>query len=294
MLLKMVVFDLDGVLVDVDSSWQLIHRAFSTNNEENFQRYLRGEIDYNEFVRSDIRLWGRANIDQIRSILEKVPMIATARDVITELKTMGYKTAIISSGISVLADHIKKKLNIDRSYANKLIVDADGWLTGEGEGEVQLLGKDVVLRRLTDEEGVETKQCAVIGDSRFDIPLFKEAGLSIAFNAKDDLVKTAADIVIDGKDLRKILPWLSSRQLKKAEASLRCGSRKVARAIAISVSPDNLKVPPEMRVRTWSEGKIVNIRVICTMTVKTLLATLDDLLTCIGVAEKIIQVIEPF
>ena len=38
--MKMVVFDMDGVLVDIDSSWQLIHKAFNADNEENFQRYL--------------------------------------------------------------------------------------------------------------------------------------------------------------------------------------------------------------------------------------------------------------
>jgi hypothetical protein len=33
MSLKMAVFDMDGVLVDIDSSWQLIHRAFGTDND---------------------------------------------------------------------------------------------------------------------------------------------------------------------------------------------------------------------------------------------------------------------
>ncbi|GAG35915.1 unnamed protein product, partial [marine sediment metagenome] len=55
-LIKMVVFDLDGVLVDIDSSWQTIHRAFGVDNEENFQKHLRNEIDYREFMRSDIGL----------------------------------------------------------------------------------------------------------------------------------------------------------------------------------------------------------------------------------------------
>jgi len=293
MLLKMVVFDLDGVLVDIDSSWQLVHRAFGTDNEENFQRHLRGEIDFEEFMRSDIRLWGRVNIRQIKSVLDEVPMMAAARNVISELKKAGYKAAIISSGISILADRVRETLNMDRSYANRLLVDDDGWLTGEGEEIVGLLSKDVVLKRLTEEEGVSIRQCAVIGDSRFDISLFREAGLSIAFNAKDEEVKKAADLVIEGKDLGRILPWLTSKNLMKADLCLKCGSAEEAVAIAGSVSPDNSRTPFGLLVRTWSEGKTVNLKVVCIKGVETMLATLDDLFTCVGVAERVIKAARP-
>ena len=60
---ELVVFDMDGVLVDFDSSWMMVHRAFGTDNEESFQRYIRGEISFEEFMRSDIGKWGRATVE---------------------------------------------------------------------------------------------------------------------------------------------------------------------------------------------------------------------------------------
>jgi len=197
--IKLVVFDLDGVLVDTKSSWQTIHEAFGVDNEENFQRYLRDEISFKEFMRSDIRLWKNININKIKSILDQVPLIKGAKETINALKKAGYKTAIISSGISLLADRVKNELGIDQSFANELLVNKNGYLTGEGKENVELLKKVRTLQRLAAIEGIATQQCAVVGDSVFDIQLFKKAGFSIAFNTKDHRVKEAANLAIEGK-----------------------------------------------------------------------------------------------
>ena len=39
---------MDGVLVDVGSSWKFVHREFGTDNEDNLRKYVDGEIDYFE------------------------------------------------------------------------------------------------------------------------------------------------------------------------------------------------------------------------------------------------------
>lgn len=291
--MRLVVFDLDGVLVDIDSSWQLVHRAFGTDNEENFQRYLCGAIDYKEFMRSDIRLWGRTHIKRIKSVLDKAPIMATAPSLMIELKKREYKTAIISSGISLLADRIKNTFGLDHSYANRLLVDEEGWLIGEGEENVSLLNKDIILKKLKEEEGIDLRQCAAIGDSQFDIPLFREVGLSIAFNAKDEIVKKAADLVIDGKDLRKTLPWLTrSDHLVKVESSVEYDNAAKAKAVARSVLPDNMNTFSDLQIRTWSEGTTVKIKVLCIDRLETVLATLDDLLACMQVAERALRAVD--
>ncbi len=200
---------MDGVLVDIDSSWQFIHRMFHVDNSGNLKKYLRREIDYKEFMRRDIRLWGVVHIDQIKNILGKAPLMKGAKEVIPKLKKAGYKTAIISGGISILAERVQKELRIDYTLANRLVVDENGVLTGEGEELVNLLNKATALRRLALEERTTSRCCAIVGDSVFDIPLFKEAGLSIAFNASDERVKEAADVVVEYKDLKKILPYFA-------------------------------------------------------------------------------------
>jgi len=205
--IKIIVFDMDGVLVDIESSWQYVHNAFNVDNQDNLRRYLEGEITYSEFMKRDILLWGPLHINKIKQVLDKVPIMKGAKLTISKLKKHGYKTCIISGGISILAQRIQKELGIDHSFANKLVVDEKGMLTGHGEEIVNLLNKLLILRKFASEQRITLRSCAIVGDSIFDIQLFAEAGLSIAFNASDERVKQAADVTVDNKDLTRILPY---------------------------------------------------------------------------------------
>ena len=203
----MIVFDMDGVLVDIESSWEFVHKAFKVDGNENLEKYLQGAFDYREFMRRDIGLWGRVHLNQIRSILSRAPIMSGAKETLHELKKVNFKTAIISSGLSILAKKLQKELEIDYVFANDLQTNRRGMLTGEGKEVVDLWNKVAVLHSLVKRLGITTKQCAVIGDSIYDIPLFKTAGFSIAFNPGDERVKENAIVSIVQKDLRKILQY---------------------------------------------------------------------------------------
>jgi len=206
--IRIVVFDMDWVLVDIDSSWQFVHREFNVDNRENLRQFLNHEISYNEFMRKDIALWGKTNVDVIKNILAKVPLMAGANSTVAQLKKARCKTAIISAGISILAERIQHELEIDYVFANRIVVDENGALTGEGEEIVNPLNKIAVLKELVLMAHATSRQCAVVGDTVFDVPMFRDAGFSIAFNADDVQVKKAADAVIEDKDLTKILAYL--------------------------------------------------------------------------------------
>ena len=88
--LKLVFFDMDGVLLDTVSSWRYIHEYFGTTNERSIMPYLRGDIDYLEFIRRDVSLWkidGKAvSKATIEKILYSIPFINGAEDCISFLK----------------------------------------------------------------------------------------------------------------------------------------------------------------------------------------------------------------
>lgn len=207
--LRIVVFDMDGVLVDIKSSWQFIHNAFGADNSENLKKYVEGKMTYEELMRRDIALWGRVHVDRIKDILSTAPMMVGATETFSRLRKAGMRTAVISAGVSVLADRLQAILGLDYVYANRVLTDQNGFLTGEGEETVCLLGKLSVLRKLAAEEHVRLRECAVIGDSIYDVPMFRKAGLSLAFNTDDCDVRKAAKVVIEKKDLRETLPYLT-------------------------------------------------------------------------------------
>jgi tRNA threonylcarbamoyladenosine modification (KEOPS) complex Pcc1 subunit len=64
---------------------------------------------------------------------------------------------------------------------------------------------------------------------------------------------------------------------------------RVAKAVAAAVSPDNLKTPSDMSVTTMLNGNAVTTEIDFKGKMETFIATIDDLLFCIAVAEKAIN-----
>jgi phosphoserine phosphatase len=52
--------------------------------------------------------------------------------------------------------------------------------------------------------------CAAVGNSCFDIPMLEVCGLGIAFNPEDACIVQSADVVIEGKDLSRLIPAIKS------------------------------------------------------------------------------------
>ncbi len=205
-----VAFDLDGVLVDAVSSWVYMHEQFGVKNSNAYQEYMDGNIDYLEFMRVDISLWlekeGKVHSSRIIKALDSMPLMGGAKEAIDELHHAGLKTLIVSCGIKDLALRVQKDLAIHGCMANSLVLDDEGYLTGEGLMEVDLADKGKYLLARLKSMGMDPKRTVAIGNSLFDVPMFKVCGLGIAFNPDDQVVIDEADVVVPGKDLRDVLP----------------------------------------------------------------------------------------
>lgn len=210
--IKLVLFDMDGVLIDVLSSWRYIHQRFGTSNRQSVTAYLNGEIDYAEFMRRDVALWKKngepVTKETIAKILFELPVITGAKECFLFLKTRHIKTAIVSAGLDILAGKIAEDLGINYVFANSVKTDATDRLTGEGILRVELTHKDKNVEQLRRKLGLPIEACAAVGNSCFDIPMFESCGLGIAFNPEDDCVRASADVIVEGKDLSKLIPAL--------------------------------------------------------------------------------------
>jgi len=59
-----------------------------------------------------------------------------------------------------------------------------------------------------------------------------------------------------------------------------------AEAVAKAVSPDNVKVPQGLFIKTTRRGKRVFTKIACETRLQTFVATIDDLLSAVSVAER--------
>ena len=126
-----------------------------------------------------------------------------AEDTINGLKENEIDVAIISGSFDVVADEIKEKLGVDAVYTNSFTVE-DGKLTGEVTGPLVSGTKLDVLKDHVEEAGIALEDVVAVGDGANDISMIESAGCGIAFNAKDS-VKEIADVVVEEKDLTKVL-----------------------------------------------------------------------------------------
>ncbi|MFL2940134.1 MAG: HAD-IB family phosphatase [Candidatus Poseidoniales archaeon] len=211
--IKLVVFDMDGTIIEPRSSWAMIHEHFGTDNTEMLQLYIDHKISDKEFVKADIQLWNSKSdkpVDEkyINSILDKAKPRKGAEELIANLHKANVKTIILSGGIQFLADKWARKWNMDGALANELIDDKNGNLTAiiKSSGH----NKGPVMEKMIEKYNLEKNEIAAIGDTMVDIPTFERAGLSVAVNTEDERVITKADYHLKGDltELTKlILNW---------------------------------------------------------------------------------------
>jgi len=210
--LKLVALDMDGTLVDVPSSWRVIHDHFDDHNDEGLRRFLANEIDDEEFIRMDIRVWWRhapeLTVDDLERILASVPLMPGAAELIDGLHARGARTAIVSGGLDLLARRVARELGIEVALANGVRVDAAGRLTGEGIVRVPIHGKEGVLAALQHQLGVTPEETASVGNSEIDVGLFRRSRVGVAFRPEDDTVRSAATAVVTERNLARVLDAL--------------------------------------------------------------------------------------
>jgi phosphoserine phosphatase len=82
--------------------------------------------------------------------------------------------------------------------------ESDGRLTGEVVAHFGEHDKPRYVRDYGRRHGIEFDQTVAVGDSRSDLPLFREVGRAIALNATED-ARSAAHVAVDSDNLRDVL-----------------------------------------------------------------------------------------
>ena len=207
--LRLIVFDVDGTLIKVNSSWQFLHEKLGTWNKgrQYAEEFYQGRITYEEWAHLDASLWKNQSLSKIQSIVNKIPYVDGAQEVIKTLKKQNVKVVLLSAGLSLLSERIEKESQIDYSLSNELIVRND-FLTGEVKVNVSLNDKTKALSKILRKFSVESDECCAVGDDESLIPLFKEVALGIAFNPRSEKVEKTADVIVKSEDLRDILPHI--------------------------------------------------------------------------------------
>nr|WP_255558339.1 phosphoserine phosphatase SerB [Zhongshania aquimaris] len=182
---RLVAFDMDSTLIEAEVIDELaIAAGVGEQVAEITERAMRGEIDFTESFKARVALLKGLDESVLAGIAESLRITEGAENLVSTLKLLGYKTAILSGGFTYFGHYLQRKLGIDYVHANELVI-RDGRVTGEVEGiVVDGKRKAELLREIAKREGLDMEQVIAVGDGANDLPMLSIAGLGIAFRAK--------------------------------------------------------------------------------------------------------------
>ena len=189
---RLICFDMDSTLIETEVIDELAERAgVGDAVREITARAMRGEIDFRESFTERVALLKGLDVSVMEEIARNLPITEGLERMMTILKRVGYKTAILSGGFTYFGNYLRQKYGFDYVYANELEIE-QGKLTGRYVGEVvDGRRKAELLRLLCPFEEINIAQSVAVGDGANDLPMLNLAGLGIAFHAKPKVKATA-------------------------------------------------------------------------------------------------------
>src|SRR5437588_366895 len=216
---RLVAFDMDSTLIQAEIIDELAKlHGVGDQVSAITAAAMRGELDFKQSFAKRISLLHGLPEQRLQEVLHSTPLADGAERLITTLKRLGYKTAILSGGFTFFGEHLQKRLGIDYVFANQLEI-VDGTVTGKVAGEiVDDAKKAQLLAQIAEWENISLDQAVAVGDGANDLPMLNAAGMGIAFQAKP-LVRESARHAVSHLGLDGILYLLGvrDRDLEHAE-----------------------------------------------------------------------------
>jgi len=183
---RLMAMDMDSTLVGIETIDEIadIH-GVRKQVAEITEKAMYGEVDFSEGLIQRVALLKGLDHSVLQRVYdERLIFNPGAEKMLKQIKIAGIKTMLISGGFTFFTEKLKDRLGFDYTFANTLEI-ANGRLTGRLVGEVfGAKGKGQALNKICNELGFRKENLIAIGDGANDLPMFAEAGVSIAYHAK--------------------------------------------------------------------------------------------------------------
>jgi phosphoserine phosphatase len=214
---KVIAFDMDSTIVDGEIIDEMAKLAGAEKEVAALtEKGMKGEIDYVQSLRARVSLLKGLSVRSLEPFARTLKLTKGSEELIASLKEMGFKVALISGGFSYFTDILKARLGFDYAFGNELEIER-GRLTGKVKGGIiDARRKAEILDEICRKEGITREEVVAVGDGSNDRIMVANAGLGIAFNAKE-ILKRVADGTVTRNHMKGILYCLgiSDLDLKK-------------------------------------------------------------------------------
>ena len=203
--MKLCVFDFDSTLMDGETIDFLAEELGIKDEVAAITKEtMEGKLDFFESITKRVALLKGLEYKKVDEICHNLPYMKGAKETIKELKNADYKVVCFSGGFQNATSYAREILRYDMDFSN-ILHQKDGILTGKVGGEMLFdFSKGQMLQKLQKLLNISKNDTIVVGDGANDRSMFAYADIKVAFCAKD-ILKKEANVIIEEKDLTKIL-----------------------------------------------------------------------------------------
>jgi phosphoserine phosphatase len=212
---KLIAFDMDSTLINIECVDEIADAAdLKAEVAAITEATMRGDIaDFKESLRRRVALLRGVTVaDMERVYVERLQLNPGAAELVAACKAAGLKVLLVSGGFTFFTDRIRDRLGIDFTRSNVLEIESGpncGQLTGrmvnQPWGDIcDGAEKRKMLLETCAQLGISPKQSIAVGDGANDLPMMREAGLSVAYHAKPK-VREEAMLAINEGGLDRLL-----------------------------------------------------------------------------------------
>jgi len=203
---RLIVFDMDSTLINTEIIDELAKIAGVEEEVKKITKMaMEGKIDFKEALIKRVELLRGLPVEVLEKIYDKIELTEGAKELVQALKRAGYKIALISGGFTYFTEKLKKELGLDYAFGNELEIK-DGKLTGRIKGRIiDAKEKARIIEEIARKEGISRENIVAVGDGANDKIMIENAGLGIAFNAKEALREVADGMISDLMELAGVL-----------------------------------------------------------------------------------------
>ncbi|MDR2789729.1 MAG: phosphoserine phosphatase SerB [Campylobacteraceae bacterium] len=206
--MKLAAFDFDSTLMDGETI-NFLADAYGVGEEvaKLTAEAMSGKIDFFEALNKRVALLKGMSEKKVINICENLPYMKGAKELIKELRTRGITVVVFSGGFRYATNFAKKVLGFDADFANVLHAK-DNVLTGLVGGDMMFgFSKGDMLLRIQSLLKIGCEETISVGDGANDASMFELSKVKVAFCAKE-VLKSKANVIIDSKDLTKVLEYI--------------------------------------------------------------------------------------
>jgi len=203
---RLLIADMDSTIIGQECIDELgAAVGLKAQIAEITERAMNGEIAFDESLTRRVALLKGLPEKALQEVFNaRISLNSGARELIATMRAHGAYCALISGGFTFFSQRIAELTGFDFHNANTLIFE-DGLLTGEVTRPIlDQKSKLVALKKFRTERDYLKEDVLAVGDGANDLAMIQEAGLGVAYHAKQKVAKIA-DVAIKHSDLTALL-----------------------------------------------------------------------------------------